>query len=90
MAVKKFNPVTPGTRHKIAGTFADITCSVPEKSLLEPKKSSGGRNHAGKMTVRYIGGGHKQMYRVVDFKRATVAAIPSFARLKSITRYICL
>ena len=70
MAVRKFKPITPGTRHKIIGTFDEITTSVPEKSLLEPKKSSGGRNNSGKMTVRYIGGGHKQMYRVVDFKRA--------------------
>lgn len=70
MAVRKFKPVTPGTRHKIAGTFDDVTTNVPEKSLLEPKKSSGGRNNSGKMTVRYIGGGHKQMYRKIDFKRA--------------------
>lgn len=70
MAVRKYKPVTAGTRHKIAGTFDDITSNVPEKSLLEPKKSSGGRNNSGKMTIRYIGGGHKQMYRVVDFKRA--------------------
>ncbi|MFI3330716.1 MAG: 50S ribosomal protein L2 [Rikenellaceae bacterium] len=71
MAVRKFKPLTPGTRHKIAGTFDDITTSTPEKSLLSPKKSSGGRNNSGKMTVRYIGGGHKQMYREIDFKRAT-------------------
>ena len=70
MAVKKFKPVTAGTRHKIGGTFDEITTSVPEKSLLSVKKSSGGRNNTGKMTVRYIGGGHKQMYRNVDFKRA--------------------
>ncbi|MFR9597218.1 MAG: 50S ribosomal protein L2 [Rikenellaceae bacterium] len=69
MAVRKFKPVTPGTRHKIIGTFSEITKSTPEKSLLSPKKSSGGRNNTGKMTVRYIGGGHKQMYRNVDFKR---------------------
>ena len=69
MAVKKYKPTTPGTRHKIAGTFDDITTSTPEKSLLRPVKSTGGRNNNGKMTVRYIGGGHKQMYRVVDFKR---------------------
>ena len=61
--------MTPGTRHKVAGTFDDITTSTPEKSLLEPKKNSGGRNGSGKMTMRYIGGGHKQMYRIVDFKR---------------------
>ena len=70
MAVKKFKPITPGTRHKIAGTFDDVTTNVPEKSLLTPKKSSGGRNNSGRMTVRYIGGGHKQMYRQIDFKRA--------------------
>ncbi|MFI3288782.1 MAG: 50S ribosomal protein L2 [Rikenellaceae bacterium] len=70
MAVRKFKPVTPGTRHKIIGTFSEITTSTPEKSLLSVKKSSGGRNNSGKMTVRYIGGGHKQMYRNVDFKRA--------------------
>lgn len=69
MAVRKFKPVTAGTRHKIIGTFDEITTNKPEKSLLSPKKSSGGRNNAGKMTVRYIGGGHKQMYRNVDFKR---------------------
>lgn len=72
--------MTPGTRHKVAGTFDDITTSTPEKSLLEPKKRSGGRNSSGKMTMRYIGGGHKQQYRIVDFKRekageATVATI---------------
>lgn len=70
MAVRKFKPATPGTRHKIIGTFDDITTSVPEKSLLRVKKSTGGRNNEGKMTMRYIGGGHKQMYRVVDFKRS--------------------
>ena len=70
MAVRKFKPVTAGTRHKIIGSFSEITCSTPEKSLLSPKKSTGGRNNTGKMTVRYIGGGHKQMYRNVDFKRA--------------------
>ncbi len=70
MAVRKFKPVTSGTRHKVITATSDITKSTPEKSLLEPKKSSGGRNHRGKMTVRYIGGGHKQMYRIIDFKRA--------------------
>ncbi|MBO7213521.1 MAG: 50S ribosomal protein L2 [Rikenellaceae bacterium] len=69
MAVRKFNPITPGTRHKIIGTFEEITASRPEKSLLAPKKSTGGRNNTGKMTVRYIGGGNKQMYRLIDFKR---------------------
>ena len=63
MAVKKFKPVTAGTRHKIVSAYDEITKSTPEKSLLSPKKSTGGRNNDGKMTVRYIGGGHKQPYR---------------------------
>lgn len=69
MAVKKFRPVTPGRRHKIAGTFDDITTNKPEKSLVEPITKSGGRNNTGKMTVRNIGGGHKRKYRIIDFKR---------------------
>jgi large subunit ribosomal protein L2 len=69
MAVRKLKPTTPGQRHKIIGAFDSITSSVPEKSLLEPQKRSGGRNHSGKMTMRYIGGGHKKKYRVIDFKR---------------------
>ena len=69
MAVRKFKPVTPGQRNKVISAFDDITCKKPEKSLLEPLKSSGGRNNQGKMTMRYIGGGHKKMYRVIDFLR---------------------
>jgi large subunit ribosomal protein L2 len=69
MAVRKLKPTTPGQRHKIIGAFETITSSVPEKSLLEPLKKSGGRNNTGKMTMRYIGGGHKRKYRVIDFKR---------------------
>ena len=69
MALKKFNPVTPGTRHKIASDFAEITTNKPEKSLTVGLKKSGGRNNTGKMTMRYIGGGHKRKYRIIDFKR---------------------
>lgn len=69
MAVRKLKPVTPGQRHKIIGTFDEITKSTPEKSLLKPLKKSGGRNSSGKMTMRYIGGGHKKRYRVIDFLR---------------------
>jgi len=69
MAVRKIKPVTPGQRHKIAGTFETITSATPEKSLLRPLSKSGGRNVNGKMTMRYIGGGHKKMYRVIDFLR---------------------
>ena len=69
MAVRKFNPTTPGQRHKIIGTFDTSTASAPEKSLVVGKKSTGGRNNAGKMTMRYLGGGHKRKFRVIDFKR---------------------
>jgi large subunit ribosomal protein L2 len=69
MALKKFKPTTPGQRFKVISTFDEITTSVPEKSLLEPQHKSGGRNHDGKMTMRYMGGGNKQHYRVIDFKR---------------------
>ncbi|MCW3804314.1 50S ribosomal protein L2 [Plebeiibacterium marinum] len=69
MAVRKLKPTTPGQRHKVIGAFDTITSSTPEKSLLEPIKKSGGRNNTGKMTMRYIGGGHKRRYRVIDFKR---------------------
>jgi large subunit ribosomal protein L2 len=81
MGVRKLKPVTPGQRHKIANSFSEITASKPEKSLLVPIKKSGGRNNTGKMTARYIGGGHKRRYRIIDFKRdkedmvATVATI---------------
>ena len=69
MAVRKFNPVTPGQRHKIIGAFDEITTKVPEKSLVIGKKSTGGRNNKGKMTTRNVGGGHKKTYRFIDFKR---------------------
>ncbi len=70
MALKKFRPLTPGQRFKIVSDNADITSdNNPEKSLLRPQKRSGGRNDTGKMTMRYIGGGHKKRYRVIDFKR---------------------
>jgi large subunit ribosomal protein L2 len=69
MALKKYKPTTPGQRHKIVTTFDDITCTTPEKSLLYPIKSSGGRNSSGKMTMRYIGGGHKRQLRIIDFLR---------------------
>ncbi|MCH2235475.1 MAG: 50S ribosomal protein L2 [Crocinitomicaceae bacterium] len=69
MGVRKLKPMTPGQRHKISSDFANVTKSTPEKSLLAPIKKSGGRNNTGKMTMRYIGGGHKRRYRVIDFKR---------------------
>ncbi|EON75463.1 LSU ribosomal protein L2p (L8e) [Lunatimonas lonarensis] len=69
MAVKKLKPVTPGTRFRVAPAFDEITASKPEKSLLAPLKKTGGRNNSGKMTNRYIGGGHKRRLRIIDFKR---------------------
>lgn len=69
MSLKKFKPTTPGQRHKIISDYSEITASKPEKSLVVGKGKSGGRNHDGKMTMRYIGGGHKQKYRIIDFKR---------------------
>ena len=70
MAVRKLKPTTPGQRHKIIGAFDTITASAPEKSLVFGLTKSGGRNNAGKMTMRYIGGGHKRRFRVIDFKRS--------------------
>jgi large subunit ribosomal protein L2 len=69
MALKKFSPTTPGQRHKINSDYSEVTTNRPEKSLVESNKKSGGRNNDGRMTMRYVGGGHKHQYRVVDFKR---------------------
>ena len=69
MAVRKLRPITPGQRHKIANSFEEVSASKPEKSLISPYKKSGGRNNTGKMTMRYIGGGHKKRFRIIDFKR---------------------
>jgi len=69
MALKKYKPTTPGQRFKIISAFDDITTDRPEKSLLAAKKSTGGRNNEGHMTIRNIGGGHKKKYRIIDFKR---------------------
>ena len=69
MGIRKFRPVTPGQRHKAIGTFDDVTTSVPEKTLVYGKRSTGGRNNYGRMTVRYRGGGHKRKFRIIDFKR---------------------
>jgi large subunit ribosomal protein L2 len=81
MALKKYKPITAGTRWRIGNAYAEVTTNVPEKSLVEIKTRTGGRNSSGRRSMRYIGGGHKKMYRMVDFKRdkknipATVATI---------------
>ena len=81
MAIKKYKPTTPGRRGMTGLTFEEITKTSPEKSLTVSLKKNGGRNNNGRITVRHQGGGHKRLYRLVDFKRnkdnipATVAAI---------------
>jgi len=69
MSVRKLKPITPGQRFRVVNGFDAITTDKPEKSLLAPNKRSGGRNNQGRMTTRNIGGGHKQRYRIIDFKR---------------------
>jgi len=69
MSLKKFKPTTPGQRHKVVSDYSEITAGSPEKSLVKGRNKSGGRNNDGRMTMRHIGGGHKQKYRVIDFKR---------------------
>ena len=69
MALKRYKPTTAGQRGKTTASFEEVTASKPEKSLLTTKKKSGGRNNAGRITVRHIGGGNRQKYRVIDFKR---------------------
>lgn len=80
MGVRKLKPITPGQRFRVVNDFKVLTPGVePEKSLLVSKKSRGGRNNTGKMTVRYQGGGHKQQYRLIDFKREKLS-IPATVR----------
>ena len=69
MAIKKSNPTSSGQRFRAVASFDEITAKTPEKSLLETKKKTGGRNSYGRITVRHIGGGNRQKYRVIDFKR---------------------
>lgn len=69
MAIKRYNPITPTTRFKTTPSFEEVTTTKPEKSLLETKKKTGGRNSYGRITVRHIGGGNRTKYRVIDFKR---------------------
>ncbi len=81
MAIRKFKPVTPGTRHRVGNTYSEITTSTPEKSLVVTISNTGGRNNQGRRSMRHIGGGNKRQYRLVDFKRnnfgveGTVASI---------------
>ena len=69
MGIKKFRPITPARRFMTVSDFGEVTCDKPERSLLVSKKKTGGRNHFGRITVRHIGGGNRQKYRIIDFKR---------------------
>ncbi len=69
MAIKKYKPTSPASRFKSVSTFDEITCTTPERSLLESKSRTGGRNNNGRITVRHIGGGNRNKYRIIDFKR---------------------
>ena len=69
MGIKKYKPTSPGRRGMTVSTFEEITTSTPERSLLEPLVKTGGRNNQGRITLRHRGGGHKRMYRIIDFKR---------------------
>ena len=75
MALKTFRPLTPSQRFKALPSFEEITKSTPEKSLVESKKRTGGRNNMGRKTSRHRGGGHKKKYRIIDFKRSRRDAI---------------
>src|SRR5256885_16822771 len=69
MGIRQFKPVTPATRFRSVSDFEEITKSTPEKSLVEPRRGTGGRNNKGHITARYRGGGHKRQYRRIDFRR---------------------
>ncbi len=77
MPVKKFKPYTPSRRFMTVADFSEITKTEPEKSLTEPLKKTGGRNNQGRITIRFRGGGHKRLYRIIDFKRRDKAGIPA-------------
>ncbi len=82
MAVKTFKPVTPGQRFKSVSSFAEVTKTEPERSLLRPLSKSGGRNNNGRVTSRRRGGGHKRTYRVIDFKRDKLGVLAKVASIE--------
>ncbi|NLE17611.1 MAG: 50S ribosomal protein L2, partial [Propioniciclava sp.] len=77
MAIRKHKPTTPGRRGSSVSDFSELTRSTPEKSLTVPIKKTGGRNNQGRITTRHIGGGHKQAYRIIDFKRYDKDGVPA-------------
>ena len=92
MSLRKFKPITAGTRWRIGNAYAEVTTNVPEKSLLEAKPRTGGRNTSGHLTMRYRGGGHKKKYRIIDFKRnkSGVATVESIQYDPNRTAFIAL
>ena len=77
MGIRKYKPTTPGRRGSSVSDFVELTRSTPEKSLLVAKPKTGGRNNTGRITTRHIGGGHKQAYRIIDFKRYDKDGVPA-------------
>ncbi|KUN85276.1 50S ribosomal protein L2 [Streptomyces bungoensis] len=77
MGIRKYKPTTPGRRGASVADFVEVTRSTPEKSLVRPLHSKGGRNNAGRVTVRHQGGGHKRAYRVIDFRRHDKDGVPA-------------
>ena len=93
MAIKRFKPITPGTRQKTVSSFAEVTTSKPEKSLLGKVSRTGGRNNNGRITVRHIGGGNRVKYRIIDYKRnkdSIPAKVASIEYDPNRTAYIAL
>ena len=93
MAIKRFKPITPGTRQKTVTSFAEVTTSKPEKSLLGKVSRTGGRNNNGRITVRHIGGGNRIKYRIIDYKRnkdSIPAKVASIEYDPNRTAYIAL
>ena len=84
MSVRKLKPITPGQRFRVVNGFDAITTDKPEKSLLAPKKRSGGRNNTGKMTMQHLGGGHKKQYRIIDFKEIRMVFLQQLNQLNTI------
>ncbi|HLG30104.1 MAG TPA: 50S ribosomal protein L2, partial [Candidatus Brocadiales bacterium] len=82
MGLKKFKPTSPGVRGKTSLTFDEITKSEPEKSLVSSKKSNGGRNNNGHITADHKGGGHRKLYRKIDFKRDKIAVPAKVAAIE--------
>ena len=82
MANRKINPTSPGQRGMIRPDYSDVTTKTAEKSLLKPIKKTGGRNNTGRITTRHIGGGHKQKYRVIDYKRNKVGVVGTVSSIE--------